>query len=149
MTAYRQPYQITDVRTKSYICEFRNKKFMMPDNRTFLKFGITRHSNVEDRFDCLVDDGYNKSDYADWDITVKFSMWHPTMQDAEHWKMHWLNQKFPYDGPNKVWVEKILGCPTEDYYRQDSGISELRLVTLKQVGWIMYKAYQQKRELLA
>lgn len=149
MITYAEPYESQDVRTKSYICEFRNNKFKMPDNRTFLKFGITRHSNVEDRFNPEVEDGYTKSDYADWDITVKFSMWHPTMEDAKHWERHWLNQKFPYDGPNKVWVEKVLGCPTNNYYDKDTGITELRLVTNKQVGWVMYKAYEQKKRLLA
>lgn len=136
------------MRHKTYICEFRNTVFRMPANRTFLKFGVTRHANVMDRFNPDVGDAYEK-DYSDWQITPKFSMWHPTLDDALHWEKYWLNHVFPNPGSNKVWVEKTLGCPTENYYDKASGITELRLVTNKQVGWVMYKAYQMKERLLA
>lgn len=121
----------------------------MPPGKTFLKWGITHHFNVKDRFDPSRSHGYEKSSYSDWDITVKFSMWHPSVEDAAHWEKYWLNHVFPNPGPNKVWVEKVLDCPTDTHYTKDSGISELRLVSLKQVGWVMHKAYEQKERLLA
>lgn len=126
-----------------------NTKFVMPSNRIFIKFGITRHGDVADRFNATIQDGYEKSDYSDWKITIKFSMWHPTREDAEHWEKYWLNQVFPYHGPNKVWVEKILGCPTNDYYSKDTGLTELRLVTLKQAKWVTYKCNEMKKRLCA
>lgn len=123
---------------KSYIAEFRNNKFPMPPNKTFIKFGITKKSDAMERFT------HPNDDYSDWDIKIQFSMNHKSVQQAEAWEQKWLTEVFPNPGPNKVWVERVLGCPSNTYYSNCSGITELRLVTIKQSKWIIYEAYKQR-----
>ena len=68
---------------KFYACEFVNNKYPMPDDdKVFVKFGVTHHWDVMDRFNPLVEDGYAKN-YDDWDITVKFSVPMPNREAAE------------------------------------------------------------------
>jgi hypothetical protein len=130
---------------KFYVCEFVNNKFTLPDvNKIFVKFGITHHWDVMDRFDPSVDDGYAKN-YEDWDITCKFSIPLKTKEQAEELEQHWLKEVFPNPGPTKVWVESYLGVDNNDYYRDNTGITELRLLTLKQAKWVYYKLHEWKK----
>lgn len=123
----------------------RNKVFQAPENKVFCKFGITHQKDVLRRFDPSVDDGYKKSEkYLDWDIKIDFSMWFDTKDDAERYEQHWLSEVFPNPGPTKVWVEKVLDCPSMDYYTEATGITELRLLTEKQRKWVLWQLYQMK-----
>jgi hypothetical protein len=125
----------------------RNKKFQTPENKVFCKFGITHRDDVLMRFDPDIDDGYVKSKkYLDWDIKVDFSMWFDTKEEAYSTEQHWLTEVFPSTGHTKVWVEKVLGCPTMDYYTEATGITELRLVTEKQRKWVLWQLYKMKEE---
>lgn len=135
---------------KFYFLTMRNKKFQTPENKVFCKFGVTHQSDVLRRFDPSVDDGYTKSQkYLDWDIKCDFSMFYNTREEAEAEEQRWLKDVFPNPGPTKVWVEKILGCPTMDYYSEATGISELRLLTLKQRKWALSQMYNMKENLNA
>lgn len=130
---------------KFYFCTFTNKKFQVPESKTFCKFGITHQSDALRRFDPTVNDGYAKSErYLDWDIKVDFSMWFNTKEEAEAEEQRWLTEVFPNPGPTKVWVEKVLGCPTMDYYSEATGITELRLLTEKQRKWTLWQLYQMR-----
>lgn len=129
--------------TKFYVCEFVNKIYPMPDpNKVFVKFGITHHQDVMARFDPRVDDGYPKI-YDDWDITCKFSVSVPKMT-AMHIENEWLTKHFPNPGPNKVWVERYLNVDNPLKYKYNSGISELRLLTIKQAKWVYYTLHTGK-----
>lgn len=119
----------------------------MPQNYVFGKFGNTHHFNVLDRFDPSVDDGYVKSEkYLDWDIKADFSMKFETKEQAEAEENRWLTEVFPNPGPTKVWVEKVLQCPTMDYYKDATGISEIRMFTEKQHKWAIWQLYKMKKE---
>lgn len=135
---------------KFYFLTMKNKKFQIPENRVFVKFGITHRNDVLERFDPSVDDGYVKSEkYLDWDIKADFSISFDTKEEAEAMEQHWLTKVFPKDGPTKVWVEKVLGCPTMDYYTEATGITELRLLTEKQRKWVLWQLYKMKDEMNA
>jgi hypothetical protein len=132
---------------KFYFCTFDNTKFHVPENYVFCKFGNTHQSDVLRRFNPLINDGYVKSEkYLDWNITADFSMAFDTKEQAEAEEQRWLTEVFPNPGPTKVWVEKILQCPTMDYYSEASGITELRLLTKKQRKWALRKLYEMKKE---
>ena len=134
---------------KFYFLTMRNKKFQVPENKVFCKFGITHQSDVISRFDPMIDDGYVKSEkYLDWDIKADFSMFFDTKEEAEAEEQRWLTEVFPNPGPTKVWVEKVLGCPTMDYYTEATGITELRLLTEKQRKWVLWQLYKMKEETL-
>ena len=134
---------------KFYFCTFHNKKFTLPEGKVLCKFGITHKNDVLARFNPDIDDGYNKSlKYLDWDIKVDFSMWMEDKAAAEAEEQRWLTEVFPNPGPTKVWVEKILECPTMDYYTECSGITELRLLTEKQRKWVLWQLYKMKEEAL-
>ena len=80
----------------------------MPDSdKVFVKFGITHHWDVMDRFNPKVDDGYTKN-YSDWKIVCKFSKPCSTKEQAEALEKKWLTEVFPNPGPTKVWVENYL-----------------------------------------
>jgi len=129
---------------KFYVCEFVNTKYPLSDpNKVFVKFGITHHMDVMDRFNPLVDDGYAKK-YDDWKITCKFSVACRTKEQAEQLEKHWLCTVFPNPGPTKVWVESYLGLSDNQMYRDNTGITELRLLTVKQARWVYYTLHQQK-----
>ena len=134
---------------KFYFLTMRNKVFQVPENKVFCKFGITHQSDVLHRFDPSVDDGYVKSEkYLDWDIKCDFSMFFDTKELAEAEEQRWLTEVFPKDGPTKVWVESVLDCPTNDYYTEATGITELRLLTEKQRKWVLWQLYKMKEEAL-
>tara|TARA_A100001201_G_scaffold11770_1_gene15489 strand:- start:6102 stop:6521 length:420 start_codon:yes stop_codon:yes gene_type:complete len=135
---------------KFYFLTMRNKKFQVPENKVFCKFGITHQPDVLRRFDPTVDDGYKKSEkYLDWDIKADFSMLFDTKEEAEAEEQRWLTEVFPNPGPTKVWVEKVLQCPTMDYYTEATGITELRLLTEKQRKWVLWQLYKMRDEALA
>ena len=75
-------------------------------------------------------------------------MWMENKDVAEAEEQRWLTEVFPNPGPTKVWVEKILECPTMDYYTECSGITELRLLTEKQRKWVLWQLYKMKEEAL-
>ena len=132
---------------KFYFCTFVNKLFQVPNNKVFCKFGITHQSDVLRRFDPSIDDGYVKSDkYLDWDIKADFSILFDTKEEAAAEEKRWLTEIFPNPGPTKVWVEKILKCPAMDYYTEVTGITELRLLTVKQRKWALAQLYKMRDE---
>ena len=61
----------------------------------------------------------------------------------------WLTETFPKSGPTKVWIEKVLGCPTMDYYAECTGITELRLLSQKQRKWVLWQLYTMRDEMRA
>lgn len=132
---------------KFYFCTFENTKFRVPENYVFCKFGITHQLDVLRRFDPSINDGYVKSEkYLDWKIAADFSMMFDTKEQAEAEEKRWLTEVFPNPGPTKVWVEKILQCPTMDYYSEATGITELRLLTKKQRKWTLWQLYKMRDE---
>ena len=136
-----------DLAYKFYFLTMKNKVFPNPEGKVFCKFGITYRDDVLMRFDPDISDGYTKSEkYLDWDIKADFSMWFDTKEQAEAEEQRWLNDVFPKSGPTKVWVEKVLGCPTMDYYTEATGITELRLLTEKQRKWVLWQLYKMKEE---
>jgi hypothetical protein len=125
----------------------KNKLFKNPDPKVFCKFGVTHKPDVLDRFNPDIFDGYTKSEkYLDWDIKVEFSMWFETEDEARAYEKYWLEEKFSKTSREKVWVEKVLECPTMDYYTEATGISELRLLTEKQRKWVLWQLYSKKEE---
>lgn len=131
---------------KFYVCEFTNNKYPMPDtDKVFVKFGITHHWDVMDRFNPNVDDGYAKN-YKEWDIVCKFSVPCSDKATAEQLEQHWLRQVFPNPGPTKVWVERYLGVDNNNHYYDNTGITELRLLTKKQAKWVYFTLHDQKRQ---
>lgn len=129
---------------KFYYCEFTNNKYPMPDeDKVLVKFGHTHHWDVMDRFNPLVEDGYVKN-YVDWDIECKFSWSFQTKKEAEQMEQYWLTEKFPNPGPNKIWVEKYFGLSDNNYYYDNTGITELRLLTRKQANWVIANLYKMR-----
>lgn len=131
---------------KFYVCEFTNIKYPMPDSdKVFVKFGITHHWDVMDRFNPKVDDGYTKN-YSDWKIVCKFSKPCSTKERAEALEKKWLTEVFPNPGPTKVWVENYLKISDNNLYYDNTGITELRLLTAKQAKWVYYTLHSTKKE---
>ena len=54
---------------------------------------------------------------------------------------YWLNNRFPYDGHTKVWVEQYLGVDDRNKYKDNTGITEMRLLTRKQFNWVLRQCY--------
>lgn len=134
---------------KFYFLTLRNKVFPLDGTKVFCKFGITHQSDVLRRFDPSVDDGYHKSEkYLEWDIKCDFSMFFDTKEEALAVEQRWLTEVFPNPGPTKVWVEKVLDCPDNQYYSEASGITELRLLTEKQRKWVLWQLYEMKENTL-
>lgn len=129
---------------KFYVCEFRNRLYPTPEGFTFLKFGITHHTDVMKRFDPRVNDGYEKH-YEDWDIRCKFSVSLPTQRWAEYVESQWLNKIYPLSSPAKVWIEKILDVPVKTKYSNNSGITEMRMVPLHIASKIYTLLHEHKR----
>lgn len=131
---------------KFYCCEFTNKVHQMPESdKVFIKFGVTHHTDVMDRFNPTIQDGYAKN-YNDWNIVCKFSMQLPDKEAALALEKFWLEEQFPYKSRYKVWVEQYLGLEDNQYYTDNTGITELRLVSAKQAKWVYYKLHQYKSE---
>ena len=135
---------------KFYFCTFRNNIFNTPEGKVFCKFGITHNYDVLARFNPNVDNGYQKSlKYLEWDIKADFSMWFNTKEEAKAEEQYWLTEVFPNPGPTKVWVENVLDCPTSDHYTECSGITELRLLSEKQRGWVLGQLYKMRDKVKA
>jgi hypothetical protein len=134
---------------KIYACIFTNNKHTLPDpNKVLVKIGITHHTDdIMKRFDPKIDDGYPKN-YSDWDIECKFSMICNSKEEAEQIEKQWLgpNGIFSNPGPTKVWVENLFNLEDNNYYRDNTGITELRLLTHKQAKWAFWKLHEMKRE---
>lgn len=126
------------------MCLFENTRFPMPDNdHVFIKPGITRHSNVMDRFNPKVYDGYSKV-YDDWRITCKFSQSCVSKEVAERLERYWLQDQLPA-AKYKVWVEDYLGLTNKNYYYNNTGITELRLVTKREATEIYKQLYNRHK----
>ena len=121
---------------KFYVAEFIPTKYKMRDpNDVLVKFGITKNMDVLERFNPYYDKRYN-----DFIIKVKFSKAVPNMKIAEDMERHWLEERFPNPGPNKVWIENYLQCDKNNEY-DDTGITEIRLLKRYQLGQILTELY--------
>lgn len=125
---------------KLYIDDFVNDMYPMPDNRGFIKIGVTHHYDAAKRFDASVNDGYEKN-YEDWDIRVLYSIVSDVAAEMERYI---LDVIFPNPGPTKVWVERHLNCEDNTRYNNCSGITELRLVTRAQRANLLDNMYKLK-----
>ena len=121
---------------KFYVAEFIPTKYEMRDpNDVLVKFGITKNMDVLERFN-----PYYDKRYKDFIIKVKFSKAVPNMKIAEDMERHWLEERFPNPGPNKVWIEDYLNCEKNNEY-DDTGITEIRLLKRYQLGQILTELY--------
>lgn len=121
---------------KFYVAEFIPTKYEMRDpNDVLVKFGITKNMDVLERFNPYYDKRYN-----DFVIKVKFSKAVPNMKMAEDMERHWLEERFPNPGPNKVWIEDYLHCEKNNEY-DDTGITEIRLLKRYQLAKILTELY--------
>ena len=128
---------------KLYIVEMRNRKYLGPnDGKKLIKFGITHHMDIMKRFDPEVDDGYEKN-YGDWIILPKYSQVFYSKEEAEAAEKWLLNKIFPAH-THKVWVEDYLQCEDRNQYYHNTGITELRLLTNKEIRDII--AYLKKTQ---
>lgn len=128
---------------KFYVVKFTNKKYKTPHGKVFFKFGITHYMKVEHRFDPNIVDGYEKN-YEDWDIKVMFSIVCKSLAEAQALESHWLETVYPKSGPNKVWVEKVLGLGDQNYYYNNSGITELRLLDIDESRAVLNGLFNMK-----
>jgi hypothetical protein len=113
---------------KLYVVTLENKKYNKPvDGKILVKFGITHHMDIMKRFDPSVDDGYAKI-YDDWIITPKYSQVFESLREADQVEKHLLWERFP-PNTHKVWVEDYLQCESRDEYYNNTGITEIRLLT--------------------
>ena len=131
---------------KFYLVLFKNKKHKTPDGKVLVKFGITHHMKVEHRFDPSINDGYTKN-YEDWDIKILFSIACKTKQDAEYLENYFLKKKFPYNSDYKVWVEDLFGMEDRNYYYDNTGVTELRLLSEKEKNGIVSRLFDLKHKL--
>lgn len=117
---------------KLYVVEMINKKHLGPnDGKKLIKFGVTHHMDIMKRFDPKVDDGYQKN-YEDWIILPKYSQVFYTKEEAvaaEQWLLHTMFPALTH----KVWVEDYLQCEDRNQYYRNTGITELRLLTNKEI----------------
>jgi hypothetical protein len=117
---------------KLYIVEMQNKKYSAPnDGRRMIKFGITHHMDIMKRFDPTIKDGYEKN-YEDWKIIPKYSQVFYTLEDAQKAEKYLLHTLFPAK-THKVWVEDYLRCESRDEYYNNTGITEIRLLTDQEI----------------
>lgn len=117
---------------KFYIVEMLNRKYGSPsDGKKLVKFGITHHMDIMKRFDPAVNDGYKKN-YDDWIILPKYSQVYHTREEAESVEKYILNNVFPAN-THKVWVEDYLQCESRNEYYSNTGITEIRLLTHKEI----------------
>jgi hypothetical protein len=102
--------------------------------------------NVEDRFNPQVDDGYSKN-YKDWSIKVLFSLPCRSKEDAEYLEKLYLEKRFPYKSKYKVWVEDLFGLEDRNYYYDNTGVTELRLLTVEEKNKTLNELFLLKRKL--
>ena len=132
---------------KVYVVSMTNKVFPMPDNdHVFVKVGITHHKDIMNRFNPAVDDGYAKN-YNDWNIQPKFSQPFYNVVDAMEFEQYLLNDIIPAS-KYKVWVEDYLNIPDRNYYKNNTGITELRLLTKTQAGWFYRGLFENYKKAL-
>lgn len=113
---------------KLYIVLLENKKYSKPnDGLLMIKSGITHHMDVLKRFDPSVNDGYVKK-YDDWIITVKYSQVFKSREEAERAEKYLQQERFP-PATHKVWLEDYLQCESRNEYYDNTGITEIRLLT--------------------
>jgi len=121
---------------KFYVVEVVPKIYKMRDyNDVLIKFGMTKHMDVEKRFNPYFDERYK-----DFHFKVKFSRAHSNKAKAEAEERHWLEERFPNPGPNKVWVEDYLQCEHKQKYN-DTGVTEIRLLKRYQVVEIVKELF--------
>lgn len=130
---------------KFYICEFINNKYEVPPGFVLVKFGITHHMDVMDRFNPEVDDGYSKN-YSDWTIKIKYSEVHQTKKSAEKQEKFWLLEIFPYNSKYKVWVEDLFQLDNKNFYYDNTGITELRLLPINTAKQIYQRLNRRKQQ---
>ena len=117
---------------KLYIVEMINKKLSGPnDGKKLIKFGVTHHMDIMKRFNPSVDDGYVKN-YDDWIILPKYSQVFYSKEAAVVMERRLLHNIFP-PSSHKVWVEDYLQCEDRNQYYSNTGITELRLLTPKEI----------------
>ena len=117
---------------KLYVVTLQNKKYKKPDDgKILVKFGITHHMDIMKRFDPSVDDGYVKK-YDDWIITPKYSQVFESLNEAKLAEEYLLSQMFPPTS-HKVWMEDYLNCESRDEYYDNTGITEFRLLTSREL----------------
>jgi hypothetical protein len=129
---------------KFYVMEFKNKFYDVPSDKVFLKFGYTHHMDVMKRFDPDVDDGYPKN-YKEWNIKPLFSIVCKSKSVAEQYEKHFLEEVFPYNSNYKVWVEDLFGLANKNYYSDNSGVTELRLVSLEEKNKVLKSLFETKK----
>lgn len=147
-----------DVPRKVYLFDVTPIKFPLLEEYKYhkngqelclVKFGHTHHMDVLKRFDPSVHDNYRKSEkYLDFNFRPVWSCKVNNMQEAKDWEDSWIGDSgmFNKNRQEKVWIEKVLGCPDTNYYREATGITELRLVTKKQRAMILKKLYNWRDE---
>ena len=117
---------------KLYIVALENKKYKKPDDGLILaKPGLTHHMDVMKRFDPSVDDGYVKK-YDDWIITPKYSQVFKSYDEAKCAENYLLHERFP-PSTHKVWMEDYLNCESRNEYYDNTGITEIRLLTRQEL----------------
>jgi len=130
---------------KFYIVEMSNKHYPTPEGYVFVKFGITHHMNIMDRFNPLVNDGYEKN-YEDWNIVPKFSIACESKARAEQIEKYYHHTKYPYNSHYKVWVEKVIGIPDNDTkYSKSTGITELRYMPIPEAKKLYQSLNKHKK----
>jgi len=130
---------------KLYCIRMLNTVFPMPDdNHVFVKVGITHHQNILDRFNPKVNDGYEKN-YQDWKISPDFSVRFNDIEKAKKYEHYLLYDLLP---PNKykVWVEDYLGIPDKNYYKNNTGITEMRLLTKQHAKSLIWNLYESRKQ---
>ena len=97
------------------------------ERRVLVKFGVTHHDTVENRFDPSVDDGYDKSmlhNYLKLD-KVLFSR-KMNVKEAHDLERTMLFDRFP-PSKYKVWLEDWLQLE-DKHSLNDTGVTEFRLI---------------------
>lgn len=126
---------------KLYIVEMENTKHVKPnDGRRIIKFGTTHHMDIMNRFNPDVDDGYEKN-YQDWKIRPCYSQVYNTKEEAQEVERRLLHEKFPPQ-THKVWIEQYLGCTTSNEYYNNTGVTEIRLLTQSEISSIIKELVQ-------
>ena len=137
----------SEFKRKVYATTMTNKLYPMPDeDHVFVKIGITHHYDIMDRFNPKVNDGYEKN-YDDWIISPKFSMPFNNVVSAMEFEQHILNKVIPAK-EYKVWVENYLNIPDRNYYKNNTGITEMRLLTKKHAGSLFQQLHNTRKEIL-
>jgi len=129
---------------KFYVRDMVNKVYSIPEeSKRWVKFGQTHHTDADNRFNPEIDDGYEKN-YEDWDGKTAFSWPNLSHAQADIFEQFFLVDLFPATRPEKVWVEKYLGCEDNNRYDNCSGITELRLLSERQRKWVLQNLYALK-----